>query len=240
MRFRSARVSVKANNDARLISSIGGALVGRARGAFGSGSPMGSVRTTQPPLRNKCRGLEKFLSLRCQVRYAAAVALAAAAENGSPLSHGSSPELNTMCFFYWHSYFRHVLSIVHVCVLLIHHLAHCQLPHSPLCSMRCLLALTCAQIHFLLLFNRQGKIRLTKYYDTYTQKERGKLEKEITHLVLGRREKLSNFLDWKEQKLVYKRCASSPIIRSFAFLLLTLFPLSLSLQLRFAVLCCCR
>lgn len=49
---------------------------------------------------------------------------------------------------------------------------------------------------------------MSKYYSTYSQKDRVKLEKEATHLVLARREKLANFLDWKEQKLVYKRFAS--------------------------------
>ena len=31
-----------------------------------------------------------------------------------------------------------------------------------------------AQIHFLLLFSRQGKVRLSKYYSTFNQKERNK------------------------------------------------------------------
>jgi hypothetical protein len=30
------------------------------------------------------------------------------------------------------------------------------------------------QIHFFLLFSRQGKVRLSKYYSTFTQKERAK------------------------------------------------------------------
>ena len=31
-----------------------------------------------------------------------------------------------------------------------------------------------AQIHFLLLFSRQGKVRLSKYYSPFTQKDRNK------------------------------------------------------------------
>lgn len=64
------------------------------------------------------------------------------------------------------------------------------------------------QIHFLLLMSRQGKVRLAKWYDTYSQKERLKVAKEITPLILARPLKLCNFLDWKNLKLVYKRYAS--------------------------------
>ena len=34
-------------------------------------------------------------------------------------------------------------------------------------------------IHFALLFSRQGKVRLSKYYKPYSQKERAKLVKEV-------------------------------------------------------------
>jgi hypothetical protein len=64
------------------------------------------------------------------------------------------------------------------------------------------------QIHFMLLMSRQGKLRLAKWYDTYSQKERLKVAKEITPLVLARPLKLCNFLDWKNLKLIYKRYAS--------------------------------
>ncbi|GMH43366.1 hypothetical protein BSKO_11288 [Bryopsis sp. KO-2023] len=63
-------------------------------------------------------------------------------------------------------------------------------------------------IHFVLLFSRQGKVRLAKWYSTYTQKERAKVMKETTPLILARPLKLCNFLDWKSLKLVYKRYAS--------------------------------
>ena len=41
-------------------------------------------------------------------------------------------------------------------------------------------------IHFALLFSRQGKVRLSKYYVPYSQKERGKLVKEVTASILSR------------------------------------------------------
>jgi len=64
------------------------------------------------------------------------------------------------------------------------------------------------QIHFFILMSRQGKVRLAKWYSTYSQKERGRVVKETTPLVLSRPLKLCNFVDWKNLKLVYKRYAS--------------------------------
>jgi AP-1 complex subunit sigma 1/2 len=56
--------------------------------------------------------------------------------------------------------------------------------------------------------SRQGKVRLAKWYSTYSQKERARVVKETTPLVLSRPLKLCNFVDWKNIKLVYKRYAS--------------------------------
>lgn len=53
-----------------------------------------------------------------------------------------------------------------------------------------------------------GKIRVSKWFSTYTQKEMSKISKEATNLVLNRREKQSNFLDFGELTLVYRRYAS--------------------------------
>ncbi|KAK9864770.1 hypothetical protein WJX84_011888 [Apatococcus fuscideae] len=63
-------------------------------------------------------------------------------------------------------------------------------------------------IRFVLLLSRQGKVRLAKWYSTFTQKERAKVIRDVTPLVLGRPLKLCNFLDWKDNKVVYKRYAS--------------------------------
>ncbi|KIZ07670.1 Adaptor protein complex, sigma subunit [Monoraphidium neglectum] len=63
-------------------------------------------------------------------------------------------------------------------------------------------------IHFFLLMSRQGKVRLAKWYNTFSQKERARIMKETTPLVLQRPLKLCNFVDWKNYKLVYKRYAS--------------------------------
>jgi AP-1 complex subunit sigma 1/2 len=63
-------------------------------------------------------------------------------------------------------------------------------------------------IRFILLLSRQGKVRLSKWYTTVNQKERAKIIRELTPLVLSRPLKLCNFLDWKDTKVVYKRYAS--------------------------------
>ena len=64
-------------------------------------------------------------------------------------------------------------------------------------------------IHCFFLINRQGKIRLTKWYShLYSTAERTRFLKEINNIVLTRSPKLCNFLDWKEFKIVYKKYAS--------------------------------
>ena len=50
-------------------------------------------------------------------------------------------------------------------------------------------------IQFLLLQNRQGKTRLSKYYRSYTDEEKVKLESEIHRLVTVRDPKFTNFVE---------------------------------------------
>eukprot|EP00891_Asterochloris_glomerata_P000323 jgi/Astpho2/323/Aster-02205 len=63
-------------------------------------------------------------------------------------------------------------------------------------------------VRFVLLLSRQGKVRLAKWYTTYTQKERAKVVRDVTPMVLARAVKLCNFLDYRDSKVVYKRYAS--------------------------------
>uniref|UniRef100_A0A0G4FSY3 AP complex subunit sigma n=1 Tax=Chromera velia CCMP2878 TaxID=1169474 RepID=A0A0G4FSY3_9ALVE len=63
-------------------------------------------------------------------------------------------------------------------------------------------------IHFLLLISRQGKTRLAKWFVNVPQKERQKTIKDVSHLILHRHQKLCNVIEWRENKLVYKRYAS--------------------------------
>ncbi|XP_060962881.1 AP-1 complex subunit sigma-2 isoform X1 [Cannabis sativa] len=63
-------------------------------------------------------------------------------------------------------------------------------------------------IHFVLLISRQGKVRLTKWYSPYSQKERTKVLRELSGVILTRGPKLCNFVEWRGYKVVYKRYAS--------------------------------
>lgn len=64
-------------------------------------------------------------------------------------------------------------------------------------------------INFLLLVSRQGKTRLTKWYETVPPKERTRIVRDVTATVLSRAPKMCNFIEWKiDKKIVYKRYAS--------------------------------
>jgi len=61
----------------------------------------------------------------------------------------------------------------------------------------------------MLLVSRQGKVRLTKWFNSnWTTKERSKIVKEVSSLVLSRRTKMCNVIEYKELKIVYRRYAS--------------------------------
>ncbi|BBH02591.1 Clathrin adaptor complex small chain family protein, partial [Prunus dulcis] len=60
-------------------------------------------------------------------------------------------------------------------------------------------------IHFVILVSRQGKVRLTKWFSPYTQKERSKVMRELSGIILNRGPKLCNFVEWRGFKVVYKR-----------------------------------
>lgn len=62
-------------------------------------------------------------------------------------------------------------------------------------------------IQFILVQNRQGVTRLSKYYRQYTDDERIKIEDEIHRLETGRDVKFTNFVEFKQFKLVYRRYA---------------------------------
>jgi AP-1 complex subunit sigma 1/2 len=59
-----------------------------------------------------------------------------------------------------------------------------------------------------LLFSRQGKVRLQKWYHAFTQKEKKKIQRELVSAILARRSKMCNFLEYRGTKIVYKRYAS--------------------------------
>ncbi|PYI05325.1 hypothetical protein BO78DRAFT_387802 [Aspergillus sclerotiicarbonarius CBS 121057] len=63
-------------------------------------------------------------------------------------------------------------------------------------------------IHYLILLSRQGKVRLAKWFTTLSPKEKAKIIKDVTQLVLSRRTRMCNFLEYKDTKVVYRRYAS--------------------------------
>ncbi|EFJ43813.1 hypothetical protein VOLCADRAFT_76532 [Volvox carteri f. nagariensis] len=62
-------------------------------------------------------------------------------------------------------------------------------------------------IRFILLQNRAGRTRLSKYYVPIEEGERRKLEYEIHRLVVNRDPKHTNFLEFRSYKVVYRRYA---------------------------------
>ena len=62
-------------------------------------------------------------------------------------------------------------------------------------------------IRFLLLQNRQGKTRLSKWYIPFAADEKNKIEAEIHRAVVGRDPRFTNFLEYRNYKIIYRRYA---------------------------------
>lgn len=62
-----------------------------------------------------------------------------------------------------------------------------------------------SQMRFLLLFSRQGKLRLQKWFTPISEREKKKIIRDMTNMVLARQPRSCNFLDWKDLKIIYKR-----------------------------------
>ncbi|KAI5096098.1 AP-1 complex subunit sigma-2 [Silurus meridionalis] len=65
-----------------------------------------------------------------------------------------------------------------------------------------------SEMQFMLLFSRQGKLRLQKWYVPLSDKEKKKITRELVQTVLARKPKMCSFLEWRDLKIVYKRYAS--------------------------------
>ena len=59
-----------------------------------------------------------------------------------------------------------------------------------------------------MLVSRQGRARLTKFYEFSTKKQQEQLVREVSSAVLSRPSRDCNFLPYKGRKIVYKRYAS--------------------------------
>ncbi|CAF95449.1 unnamed protein product [Tetraodon nigroviridis] len=62
-------------------------------------------------------------------------------------------------------------------------------------------------MQFMLLFSRQGKLRLQKWYVPLSDKEKKKITRELVQTILARKPKMCSFLEWRDLKIVYKRWA---------------------------------
>uniref|UniRef100_A0A4W4FHG9 AP complex mu/sigma subunit domain-containing protein n=1 Tax=Electrophorus electricus TaxID=8005 RepID=A0A4W4FHG9_ELEEL len=63
-------------------------------------------------------------------------------------------------------------------------------------------------MRFMLLFSRQGKLRLQKWYTATAERDKKKMVRELMQVVLARKPKMCSFLEWRDLKIVYKRYAS--------------------------------
>ncbi len=59
----------------------------------------------------------------------------------------------------------------------------------------------------MLIQNRQGKTRLSKWYSPFADQEKFKLLSEVHRLLQTRERQMTNFIEWRNYKLVYRRYA---------------------------------
>ena len=59
-----------------------------------------------------------------------------------------------------------------------------------------------------MLINRQGKIRLVKWFDVSQITDKYKYMRDVAVTIIGRSSRLCNFMEWGEYKIIYKRYAS--------------------------------
>ncbi|KAG0668107.1 Sigma1B-adaptin [Maudiozyma exigua] len=65
-----------------------------------------------------------------------------------------------------------------------------------------------SHIKYLLLVSRQGKVRLMQWYTPLTPKQKTKIINDLTPLILTRKPKMCNILEYNDHKVVYRRYAS--------------------------------
>jgi len=62
-------------------------------------------------------------------------------------------------------------------------------------------------IHFLFIQNRQGQTRLAKYYSAFEHDEKRQLQEEVHRLITKRDPKFTNFIEFRNYKVIYRRYA---------------------------------
>lgn len=62
--------------------------------------------------------------------------------------------------------------------------------------------------HFIILMSRQGKIRLSEFFSSYTDSEKRRIIRDIAGDILPRQAKMCNIIEKGDCKFVYRRYAS--------------------------------
>jgi len=63
-------------------------------------------------------------------------------------------------------------------------------------------------IYFVLLQNKQGKTRMSKWYTgDWTTDDKREIEQEIHRMITNRNQKFTNFIEWRNYKVIYRRYA---------------------------------
>eukprot|EP01063_Lacrimia_lanifica_P019808 TRINITY_DN27220_c0_g1_i1.p2 TRINITY_DN27220_c0_g1~~TRINITY_DN27220_c0_g1_i1.p2 ORF type:complete len:143 (+),score=77.12 TRINITY_DN27220_c0_g1_i1:61-489(+) len=62
-------------------------------------------------------------------------------------------------------------------------------------------------IHFILLQNRAGKTRLSKWYTSKDEEEKDRIKTDIHRIITTRESRYTNFVEWQKYKIVYRRYA---------------------------------
>lgn len=63
-------------------------------------------------------------------------------------------------------------------------------------------------VQFLVLANKQGKTRLSKWYINISDEEKLKIERELYRTIILRDTKFSNFIEFRNYKIIYKKYAA--------------------------------
>ncbi|TEB39157.1 Adaptor protein complex sigma subunit [Coprinellus micaceus] len=63
-------------------------------------------------------------------------------------------------------------------------------------------------ISYLFVVSRQGKARLEKWFAAMSPQAKAKIVKDVTQLVLARKNKMCNVIEYKGPKVIYRRYAS--------------------------------
>jgi AP-2 complex subunit sigma-1 len=62
-------------------------------------------------------------------------------------------------------------------------------------------------IQYIIVLNRQGRTRLAKWYMPFDDEEKRKLTTDVHRIVTSREVKFTNFVEYRQHKLVYRRYA---------------------------------